>query len=74
MLIIGDDAIHGEEAYSLSMPMLERRDVIARTDPYRRMSHDGAHDSAAPTVREPHGHIIPMSELREMSLGNQYRA
>jgi hypothetical protein len=73
ILIVGDDAIHGEEAYSLSMPMpmndFDRRSTIEVQDPYRRMSHDNLPSSGPPTLRgDPSTHAIAMSDLQEVGM------
>lgn len=55
VLIIGDDAIHGEEAYSLSMP--DRQPAMPGGDPYQRMAEVGSLHSTGP------GDAIPLSNL-----------
>lgn len=64
VLLIGDEAIHGEEAYSLSMPWDEQdnRSSYIENDPYRRMESD-THTSRPPTIPEETPAAIAMTEM-----------
>lgn len=70
VLAIGDEAIHGEEAYSLSMPYdePERRPSFTDNDPYRRMNSDQFVQSSPPTIQDHRGNAIAMDDLHEMGM------